>query len=124
MTQASDIHDTALRYARRGWPVLPVSSSKVPLIPDWPNRATTEPATIRDWFEKKFPGAGVGIVTGPPSGLVVLDVDGPRGEATLAELEEQHGKLPLTYAVRTVVVVAVCTSPIRLTNLSAILPAC
>ncbi len=100
MTQAPDIRDAALRYARRGWLVLPVSSSKVPLIHDWPNCATTEPATIRYWFEEKFPGAGVGIATGLPSGLVVLDVDGPQGEASLAELEEQH-KLPPTYTVRT-----------------------
>jgi bifunctional DNA primase/polymerase-like protein/uncharacterized protein DUF3987/primase-like protein len=101
VTEAPDIRDAALRYAQRGWPVLPVSGCKVPLIPDWPNRATTEPATIREWFKEEISGAGIGIVTGPPSGLVVLDVDGPRGEAALTDLEEQHGKLPPTYAVRT-----------------------
>ncbi len=102
MSREPDICDSALRYAGRGWHVLPVQSgSKVPLIPDWPNCATTDPSTIRIWWDQKFPGAGVGVVTGPPSGLVVLDIDGRRGEDTLAALEQQHGKLPLTHAVHT-----------------------
>ena len=39
----------------------------------------------------------VGIVTGPVSGIVVVDVDGAEGEASLAAL----GELPPTPTVRT-----------------------
>jgi hypothetical protein len=43
------IRDAALRYAQRGWPVLPVQSgSKVPLIPNWPNCAN-------DWVKAERP---------------------------------------------------------------------
>lgn len=62
-----------IAYAKRGWPVFPVDSkTKVPLIKDWPNRATTKPELIRRIWEK-VPNAGIGIVTG--SGLVVVDLD-------------------------------------------------
>lgn len=102
MSQGPDVRDLALLYAQRGWSVLPVQSGgKVPLISGWPNRATTDSATISHWWGDKFPGAGIGIVTGRPSGLVVLDIDGQRGEGTLRALQEQHGELPQTYAVRT-----------------------
>jgi Bifunctional DNA primase/polymerase, N-terminal len=38
----------------------------------------------------------VGIVTGALSGIFVVDVDGLKGETTLATLEAQHGALPET----------------------------
>jgi hypothetical protein len=38
----------------------------------------------------------VGIATGTPSGFFVLDVDGPIGEQSLAQLVAKHGPLPLT----------------------------
>jgi putative DNA primase/helicase len=99
--QAWECLQGALGYATRGWPVLAVQpGGKVPLVSDWPRQATTDAEIIRNWFDQ-FPNAGVGIVTGPASGLVVLDIDGPRGEETLTTLEQQYGKLPPTYAVRT-----------------------
>jgi putative DNA primase/helicase len=61
------------------------------------NDATTDTALIRWWWEAEWPQANVGIRTGQESGLVVLDVD-PRhgGDASLRELEAQHGALPIT----------------------------
>lgn len=103
--------EAALDYARRGWPVFPVHTvidgrcscgkdcgrdiGKHPKITDWPNQATTDPATIRQWWTR--PGANIGIPTGTASGFFVLDVD-PRhsGDDTLRELEAQHGPLPAT----------------------------
>ena len=67
---------------------------------DWPNRATTGPNIIRSWY-KHFPQSNIGIVTGQRTGLIVLDVDGPDGEATLTTLEAKHGPLPVTLTART-----------------------
>jgi hypothetical protein len=63
----------ALRYAARGWRVIPLRRvSKRPLISGWQIKATTDPKTIRHWWEE-WPHANIGIVTG--SGLLVLGFD-------------------------------------------------
>jgi hypothetical protein len=88
----------ALGHARRGWSVIPlVAKSKLPLVRWQPyQRQRADEAQIRAWW-RQWPVANIGIVTGPISGLVVLDVD-PRhdGDASLAELEHRHGALPDT----------------------------
>jgi putative DNA primase/helicase len=81
-------------YHRRGWSPVPLKPrSKDPnlveLAPYLGRRATEEELSSWTW-------PGVGIVTGPLSGLLVLDVDGPEGEAILKE----HGH-PVTPMVRT-----------------------
>ena len=43
-----------------------------------------------------WPSANVGLVTGGPARLVVLDVDGAEGRESLRALEERHGALPDT----------------------------
>ncbi len=48
-----------------------------------------------------MPDANIGITTGKTSNLIVLDVDGPMGEATLAEIERKYGSLPPTWQVKT-----------------------
>jgi hypothetical protein len=78
----------ALAYASRGWPVFPVASGgKVPAIKGGRgcNDATTDPATIREWWQR-LPGANIGLACGPAD-LVVVDVD-PRhaGDQSLATL--------------------------------------
>jgi putative DNA primase/helicase len=53
---------------------------------------------IHSWFERQFVGAGLGLVTGTVSGLVVVDIDAPDdAEFDIAE----HGGLPQTPSVRT-----------------------
>jgi hypothetical protein len=56
---------------------------------------------LRYWW-RRWPNAGLGLVTGAVSGLVVLDVD-PRndGDATLEDLECEHGPVPVTVEVLT-----------------------
>lgn len=69
----------ALDYAARGWHVIPVKpKEKLPLIKDWPGQATIDPEKIKGWF-KQWPTANIGLLLGQKSGLVVLDVDGPKG---------------------------------------------
>jgi hypothetical protein len=120
MIQAEDstpsARTAALRYAGRGWRVLPIhwptpagacscavagcaNAAKHPhgaLAPHGLLDATTDAATIRRWWERA-PYASVGIATGIASGLLVLDVD-PRhgGDEALRDLEAQHGPLPDT----------------------------
>lgn len=79
----------AVAYADRGWPAHPLRG-KVPLVPDWPTAASLDHDQLRAWWAR-WPAANVGIVTGPRSGLAVLDVD-PRngGRSSLAKLEEQE----------------------------------
>ena len=79
---------SALGYALRGWQVVPLHSisegsctchrevcaspGKHPRINKWTQRATTNREQLTEWWDK-WPGANVGVVTGPTSGLVVLD---------------------------------------------------
>ena len=94
----------ALRYASAGLRVLPLRPGrKIPLLSDWPQKATTNAETIKKWWEET-PTANIGIATGRGSGVIVLDIDtkaGKKGEAHLEELEKKFGVLPLTYEVRT-----------------------
>lgn len=103
----------ALKYGERGWPVFPIhtplddgtcscnrvdcsSIGKHPQTLNGFKDATTDETQIRKWWTW-WPNANIGIATGEPSGLVVLDVD-PRhgGSKSYAELEQEHGPLPKT----------------------------
>ncbi len=88
------------RLAR--WRLIPVGTNKVPLIRRWPERAVpaSDRATIRSWLAR-WPHAALALVTGPESGVLVLDVDtatghGADGAAALADLERRLGRLPPT----------------------------
>jgi hypothetical protein len=69
---------------------------KHPRLTGWQERATTDPATIRQWWQQ-YPRANIGGAAGKRSGRVVLDVD-PRhgGDISLELLEQRHGQLPDT----------------------------
>jgi Bifunctional DNA primase/polymerase, N-terminal/AAA domain/Primase C terminal 2 (PriCT-2) len=114
-TAASPTVADALDYAARGWPVFPLFSvrdgrcscgeseceqkvtrrGKHPRTAHGLKDATTDEATIRDWWAK-WPDANIGVVTGPPSGLLMVGPDGDKGKADLAALETEHGELPVT----------------------------
>lgn len=88
--------DFALYYARRGMQVFPVDTHKHPLV-KWADEATRDEERIKAWWEKQFPGAGVGIATGARSGIVVLDIDvGKGGPESLMRLLVDWGQLPNT----------------------------
>jgi putative DNA primase/helicase len=108
----------ALRYAACGFGVFPVfsavdgacqckdpncsSPAKHPKVLRGVKAATTDEKQVREWWGDLWPGSNIGIATGAQSGITVLDVD-PRhgGDRTLAELEEQHGRLPRTPTAKT-----------------------
>jgi putative DNA primase/helicase len=84
----------AAAYRKTGWSPIPVkarskATSLSRLAPYLERQATAEELESWSW-------PGVGIVTGPLSGVMVLDVDGPEGEAEL----QNHGH-PITPMVRT-----------------------
>lgn len=87
----------ALAYAKLGWRVVPIKpGEKYPSVEAWQEVATTDPHLIEQWFSQ-WPDHGVGIATGPGSGVWVLDVDPAHGgEETLRDLEVANGDLPDT----------------------------
>ena len=97
--QVTEIEDVAVDYVTRGWSVIPLGpKSKKPAISSWTKfqGERAGEARIRDWFRSK-PTSNIGVITGEISGMIVLDVDGPEGEASLAKF----GDLPITPTVRT-----------------------
>ena len=111
--------EMARQYARSGLAVLPLhrpvrrgagfgcscgkpdcrSPAKHPvakLTPQGLKNATTDLATVEQWFGAQ--SWNLGIVTGEATGIVALDID-PRhdGDATLSRLEAEHGALPPTW---------------------------
>jgi KaiC/GvpD/RAD55 family RecA-like ATPase len=108
--------DAALAYAAMGWRVIPLHTPKAtpdgvrcdcgqagcnsvgkhPRTTHGLDDGTTSERRIRRWWEL-CPHANVGVVTGPDSGIIALDVD-PRngGDASLRGLEDEWGELPET----------------------------
>jgi len=107
---------TALAYAERGWLVIPLhnpkqgvcscrkkncsSPGKHPRTEHGLNDGSRDPKQIESWWNK-WPDANLGILTGQESGLLVLDVDGEDGKASLQGLIAAHGILPKTLRVKT-----------------------
>lgn len=88
MTQ---LREAALAYARRGWAVFPLQRrSKEPAVAGAYKAATTDVGQVSAWWQR-WPEANIGLATGAVSGLWVLDIDGPEGEASFAALVGEHG---------------------------------
>lgn len=101
----------ALAYFFEDWPVFPVHSvvdgrctcgrddctspGKHPRTRNGLVDATNDPGQIQQWW-RQWPDANVGIRTGTPGGIVVVDVDGTDGETSLRMFETQFGTLPTT----------------------------
>ncbi|WP_204318936.1 bifunctional DNA primase/polymerase [Microbacterium sp. B35-04] len=85
----------ALELAEAGWRVIPLNG-KVPVIEDWPNEATTDPAVIREWWAGEDWNIGARI----PDNHVVIDID-PQNGGSLGALERLAGvKMPPTMSIR------------------------
>jgi predicted P-loop ATPase len=100
-TTSTPIPDAAAHYAARGWGVFPVRHKR-PTVASWRDRATTPPPpdTVRA-EARAVAASGLGLACGGPARLVVVDVDGDEGRASLAVLEADHGPLPPTLTQRT-----------------------
>ena len=110
----NNILEMTLRYAEIGIPVMPLhgikedgscacrnadkcsSKGKHPIFNGWHSIATTDKATVTNWWSK-HPNANIGITTGEKSGWLVLDIDTKyEGDKTLETLEMLYDDLPPT----------------------------
>jgi hypothetical protein len=111
----NDILNTALFYQRSGWLVFPLhtivngkcscgkdcnSPGKHPKITNGVKGASTNQATVVDWFTR-WPNSNIGIATGAASGFIVIDIDGPKGMQSLNNLRLSYGELPATVEQKT-----------------------
>lgn len=118
--------DEVLRYSTLGWRIHPLHFTtrlgegvlcscragydctrpgKHPVLRDWQEAATADPATIRRWWTHTYGGANIGLATGAASGVIVLDVDLDKGGAqsllqlsgasSLSRLPAEHFAAPM-----------------------------
>ena len=95
MTEPATLQ-AAVDYASRRWQAFPIKPrSKEPATWRGFYDATSNPAKLHRWFAQRFP-YNIGIRTGLPSGVFILDIDGELGAASLRQIEAKHGPLPAT----------------------------
>ena len=109
--------DEALDCAYRKWAVVPLhwpeapgrcscrrsdcgSIGKHPLTRNGLKDASCDFAQVERWW-RQWPQANVAACTGKASGIMVLDIDGPAGKTSLAELVARNTPLPTTWTVTT-----------------------
>lgn len=107
----------ACQYIKRGWPVFPLHSiqeperctcgktdcskpGKHPRTQHGLKEATTEPAKISEWWSSR-PNTNIGVLTGPVSNLLVIDIDEEDGQRSIEALGSRFGSLPITLESRT-----------------------
>ena len=103
--------EAALAYAANGWPVFPChgttpagactcrqpacgSAGKHPAVPTGLHAATTDLDQIERWWHRR-PNTNIGIRTGTPSGLVIVDIDPDHGgDTSWHNLQAAHAETP------------------------------
>jgi putative DNA primase/helicase len=109
--------DAALAYLRRDWSVVALCPPGHQGVPDyhrcycrqpgkrplgrwkeWQTRLPTVDELVEQW--EMVPLANVGVVLGPVSGIIGIDIDGAEGERILEEVVSQ-GDLPRTLSFST-----------------------
>ena len=82
---ALELAQAAAAYGRNGWAVFPIrAGAKEPLTPNGFKDATADAAQITRWWQET-PDANVAVVPAQ-TGHVVIDIDGPEGEAAAQQL--------------------------------------
>jgi hypothetical protein len=73
----ANLEKEALEYLEMGFSVIPVKLDKKPVLPSWVEYQKRKPtrAEVSNWFTGYDNIAGVAIITGAVSGLVVLDLE-------------------------------------------------
>jgi hypothetical protein len=85
----------ALRLCAYNTPAFPCRADKRPACPNGFKNATADPNELRELW-RQFPGSLVGVPTGEPSGIFVIDVDSARHDEANDWLEQQSPYLPET----------------------------
>lgn len=98
----TNMAEAAMALGRRGLAVFPVDAqTKAPLTRNgWKDASTVEAKILALW--RRSPVAGIGVATGKPSGIVVIDVDpSSGGEDGFSELAGKLGNPGQTVRVLT-----------------------
>jgi len=102
-------------YSERGWCMVPLTwpdiisdyaaserntswikaPGKQPLFSEWQKNPTSDATQIQSLLVK-YPRMNLGILTGACSKMLVVDIDGPEGEASITALQEDNGAFPST----------------------------
>jgi len=94
-----DTKEMAKSYLKKfNLSVIPIQGgSKIPVIQTWKGYQERKPSVedVDSWYDN-FPDAGVAIITGEISGIIVLDIDGEVGKSSIAGKD-----LPITPTVKT-----------------------
>jgi len=110
---APDLLKWALHYGRLGWRIVPTyfptprgcsckhggkcpDPGKHPALKGWQAAATCDLRQIENWWKGKYRGHNIGLLTGPESGVIVLDVDDEEGAYLLAEKGLDPGPVAIT----------------------------
>ena len=98
----SELLDAALAYAELGYRVFPCwLETKSPKTTNGFYDASDDPKLIKSWWSE-WPEAPIGLRTGMPGGIFVVDIDpGAGGDDTLADLFKSYGEFPETPQVLT-----------------------
>jgi hypothetical protein len=93
------LEDALELNAETGWPVFPCKSDKTPACTRGFHAASADPAGIRSLFNR-FPGALIGVPTGPDSGVSALDLDTTKHPEAGAWLDQHRAALGDTLVIR------------------------
>jgi len=87
--------------AGRSWRLFPVKAKeKQPLMKGWPEAATSDIEQLEAWAHH-YPACNWGLVTGPASGLFVVDLDGDDGLNWMKACVDDGLSWPKSWTVKT-----------------------
>lgn len=87
ISTGADLHTAAMRFANLGIPVFPcVPGGKQPLTPNGFHDSTASAKVVDGWWQRT-PDANIGLPTGSPSGVLVVDVDVHAGSSGFTAFE-------------------------------------
>jgi hypothetical protein len=87
--------------ALKGWRLHPlIDGGKAPRLPSWQTVASDQREQLEAW-NREFPRANWGAITGPASGLFVIDLDGDTGRDWFKLHVDAGDELPESWAVHT-----------------------
>jgi hypothetical protein len=101
MIEAASVLEDALKLATVGlMPCFPCLPDKRPACPHGFKNASKDPEQLKALWQR-YPGALVGVPTGEPSGIFVLDIDSAKHPQADDWLEQQAPYMPETRIHRT-----------------------
>ena len=110
LTHAIDLAYRGFAVFPLSWPLQPgvcsclrkdcTAIAKHPLMSGWQKVATKSFAEVEALW-RRWPEANIGIATGAPSGVIVVDVDGPIGRESIQQKNMQYSARWPTLCART-----------------------